>query len=793
MAGVPFETVERLCTPATSAAGRELLLRRDEFSNAKAEVEEILRSRTHGLSKELFRAWHKAIRSGTVPPIADPPSRAFAACWNRASKLASAEAHFDQCLQRELKTAREALLDSARTILPPYLVFAAKGLHERLSRQSSSVAGALPPRNKSERAHERTMLLYLQRICAKNDSLSAFGPGEWGKIDKRISLTLTPSSGIAKRESFLERWTAHGAAAALNADPDIRAELSPRLHPNGRLDGDQFVFTETGETVPLNVDMIELLARCDGETSAHSLGVEIELVERLAQQNIVRWEVEVPALEPYAFDVLISDILRWRDGPIRKRWLDLLQPIAGLPAKFARASETVSRVQIMDEACERLEQLGSARKTSGRFLYAATNPICEECFRECGFSIGENLINEIAIDAAPWIDFWRDNYAFVAGRVATGLRPVLDKMSIKKNSAVPLPAFLHACETANRPLTGSGLVGLAHRAFQEVKAAFRERMKAHADRAEHELTTDDCHFLRDTFQYERFDEYTYPSADLQLAAKSIEAVARGEYQWILAELHPPPALLHHGFYWSCPDKAALSDALTKTLFGRPSFHFGFFAADFTATTTVHLFDALPGCCNFVAPQRGHPSWPIVRPAEAEVYVDQTSGDVCLRKIETREYLGSFARNWIIPLGFHPFQFGMAPHMPRLRCGKVIVQRRSWTITLDEIGKGDFTGVSRDLVLAIEHLRAQRDLPRFVYIRPTEQALRRSGAEGRDKDTKPVFVDLESYLFLEIFHRWLTKSGELEVTEMLPDPDHLLWKEADGRRSFELRTLIIPRS
>ncbi|HAF03117.1 MAG TPA: hypothetical protein DCG89_04895, partial [Spartobacteria bacterium] len=393
MAGVPFETVERLCTPATSAAARELLVRSEEFSQAKSEVEEILRSRTHGLSKELFRAWHKAIRSGTVPPIADPPSRAFAICWDRASKLASAEAHFDQCLQRELEIAREALHDSARTILPAYLVFAAEGLHERLSRQFSPVVGALPPRNKSERAHERTMLLYLQRICAKNDSLSAFGPGGWGKIDKQISgITLTPASGIAQRESFLERWTAHGAAAALNADPDIRAELSPRLHPNGRLDGDQFVFTETGETVPLDVHMIELLARCDGETPAYSLGLEIKLLEQLAQQNIVRWEVEVPALEPYAFDVLISDILQWRDGPTRKRWLDLLQPIAILPARFAQATETVSRIQIMDEACERLEQLGSARKTSDRFLYSATNPICEECFRECRFSINESLI-----------------------------------------------------------------------------------------------------------------------------------------------------------------------------------------------------------------------------------------------------------------------------------------------------------------------------------------------------------------------------------------------------------------
>jgi hypothetical protein len=112
--------------------------------------------------------------------------------------------------------------------------------------------------------------------------------------------------------------------------------------------------------------------------------------------------------------------------------------------------------------------------------------------------------------------------------------------------------------------------------------------------------------------------------------------------------------------------------------------------------------------------------------------------------------------------------------------------------LEELGEGDFTGVSRALVVAVEKLRARRDLPRHIYLRPSEQSLRRSGAEGRDKDTKPVYVDLESYLFLEIFHRWLTKAGELEVTEMLPDPEQLLWQEKDGHRTFELRTQIVPR-
>jgi hypothetical protein len=335
------------------------------------------------------------------------------------------------------------------------------------------------------------------------------------------------------------------------------------------------------------------------------------------------------------------------------------------------------------------------------------------------------------------------------------------------------------------------MVGLAHLAFQEVKAAFREQMRNRPEADEWELTAEDCHFIRRNFEYPKFDEYTYPSADMQISARSVEAVGRGEYQWVLAELHPPVALLHHCFYWSCTDRAELSQALASTTCGCPAFHYGFFAADFSAHTTVRWIDALPKLMNFVAPQRGKSHWNTVPPAEAEVYIDEQTGDVCARKRGSREYLGSFARSWIIPLGFHPFLFGRSPHMPRLRCGKVIVQRRSWTINLEELPTGNYTGISRALILAIEALRAAKGWPRHIYIRPSEQALRRSGAEGRDKDTKPVYIDLESYLFLEIFYRWLTKSGELDVTEMLPTPDQLLWQEADGRRTFELRTQIVP--
>jgi hypothetical protein len=735
MAGVAFENVLRLGTPRSIELARSLAEARGARAHAKKAVEKFFQSRERLLSPDAYRALRVAVHDDKAPAAVggeQPPI--FTTYASAANAVAALETQLDETLVGEVTMARAALFEASRAILVPYLVFGAEGVRGLLIDQltKTSPAASLPPRNNAARKVEQSLLLYLQRVAAKNDTFSEFGPSSWGRVDPDASgLQLEPNAGVTAREVFFERWTAHATAAAMNADPEVGAGL------NGSA-------------------------------------------------------IQVPALEPHALEVLFADVQNWPEGHARARWTALLTPLMELPLRFAASSAVSERSEILGEARSRLHSLGAPRGGSERFLYAATNPIGEECCRHTEFRISEGLIDQVSEDAAPWIDLWRDSYAFIASRVAAGLRQVLEKAAPGKG-VMPLPAFLQACEMARLPLTGPGLVALAVIAFQEVKAAFRERLRPHLGQALYDLTVDDCHVVRNHFQYPRFDEYTYPSADLQIAAASADAVSSGGYDWVVSELHPPVAMLHHGFYWGCPDKPLLNDAFASTVFGKPNFHFGFFAADFTSHTTVRIFDALPQLSNFVAPQRANPKWRFIPPGETEVYVEGATGDVAVRKADSGEPLGSFARAWVIPLGFHPFQFGIAPHTPRLRCGRVIVQRRSWTVTVEEFPTGHYTGISRDLVSAVERLRASRDWPRYIYIRPTEQALRRSGAEGRDKDTKPVFVDLESYLFLEIFHRWLVKAGELEVTEMLPAPDQLPWREADGHHTFELRTMIVPRS
>jgi len=783
MAGVPFDVLEPIATPRSLALARELGEGARALDAASRIALGVIKRGGGGLAPEdrlrVQNAIGMRLFPGELPAGGAPEIAAFVAALAAQDRL---RARHDETAREELAAAARALHAAARRFMPDYAVFASTSV-ETLAFDGGTDA---PASAGWEREPDRHLLLYLQRLATKNETFSAFGPSAWGTVDRAAKgLRLEPGTGL-RRQAFLERWVADAVVAAMNRDPSVRPELAPRLHPAGRLEDGAFVRLDTGARVALDPAARALALRCDGRTPAHALPGDGGLAA-LADAGVLLWAAECPRYVVDRVGVLIADVARWRDGEARRRWQPLLAALAAIPPSFERETDAGRRRALMQRVRTILADLGAPEAAAPqRTLYRASNPVGEECVRDCTFVLGGDAAREVAADAAPWLDLWRDVFAFAAHRANARLS-ALHAAAGPRAGGVPLPAFLRAAEAAGLPLTANGLPGLAYLAFLEVKAAFAEATAGRPDAREWTLTAADCAFLRGRREFPRFDPFTFPSADLQLAARSVADVAAGRHRWVLAELHLPPVALQHGVYWACPDPAAF-ERWVRAVAGGPFVDWGFLPADLTNHTLLH-FEAAPDLWTYAGPGAISSRWRSARPADVEVVVGE-DGDVRMRA--GGRDLGSFARSWVLALGFHPFILARAPHTPRLTLGRVVVQRETWTLGRGDLSRTRYELASPELARDVERIRAGRGIPRYVYVRPTDAAVRRLGAGGRDKDVKPVFVDLESYPFLDVLARWMAKHGELEIAEMLPAPDELPWREADGRRTFELRVLVAPR-
>lgn len=792
LAGAPFELLERLETRESNRLARRTIEQEDALRAHAKELLAALRAAPASLpAGDLHRARTKIGQAQAIPAfVAEtlPAGRAYAEAH---AVLERTRAELSRALDREVAAARRSLGDSAASILRRFLVFSSGGINEAVEAEASAVTGGGTGNSKDRQRYE-ALALYLQRICAKNDTISEFGPVGWGTVSPiGQRMRIAPRPGIVRRETYVERWVVDVLASILDADPDVRPELAPRLHPDGRLEGDRFIREDKDTERALDPEAVEVLRRCDGATPAHVIGHR-EKLEELARHEVVIWAVEPLAFDAHRADALAEQIRAWRDGPARRRWLPVVDGLLAFARRFAVETDPDERVAIMDEARAKVVECGGEAKASSRALYTATNPIGEDCVRECGFELGAAAADELARDAAPWFDLWRDTFNFVAWRVGQKVRELYE-CAPRRRGRVSLPSFLRHCAQRGVDIEGLGIVLLARAAFREVNEVFRVEVCAGRDAAaaEWELTAGDCSVLRRRFEFPTFNEFTWPSADVQIAASSPETFARGEREWVIGELHNDMVLLQHCFFHSCPAPELLREAFRRLTAGRT---LGLLTSGYDPAChiTLHYCEAYGDRLRFLETKtrvRATHGAIALRPAMAEVHLDEAMADVRIKATESGEDLGSFARGWWIGAGFHPFVFPLGAHAPRLRLGKVIVQRQSWTVSADALLASD--GTARSTCLAVERLRSERGWPRHVYIRPTPEALARAG-KSWDKDVKPIFVDFESFVFSRIFHRWLLKHGELEVSEMLPRADQLVWREADGSRSFELRALVMPR-
>jgi hypothetical protein len=597
--------------------------------------------------------------------------------------------------------------------------------------------------------------------------------------------------GIATRCLEVERWVVIGLIEAMNADPEVRAEVCPRLHPDAIVDGDRAVRVDLRDSpIALTAGDRELLRRCDGATPAHQLGDPAALA-RLVELGVAVWELERFAVDASPLAGLIADVAGWRDREVRTRWASRLEHLRALAGELGTTDGAPRRRAVIARFRAALAELGVAERDRGRTLYSAGNPISENCFRECGIELGAREVDRLIADASPWFDLFHDAYALAVARAFDRYREVA-AAAPRHAGRLSYAALVAFARTRDLDLeTDAALVRIANETFAEIKRDLGDALAGRADAPEWELTVEDCHVLRRRHQLPAVDELSYPQADLQLAAASLDELAAGRYTWVVAELHHAFIPLQHLLYWSCPDKPAVHSAMAASLDHKPYAVRGSLTGQPVHIAGEAVLWATPRP-TFVGRGRPKPGWRAVRPADAEVVIDDDARDIRLRA-PGGDDLGSLIRTFRVLMGMHPFfPFERTPHAPRLRVGGTVVQRRAWTVTSAELGEPRPIGLSPSFVVGVERLRRDRGVPRWVFARARPERYRTYDVLARDKDLKPLYLDLESPLFLEIFERRLRKYGELVVSEMLPAPDQLVWSEPDGRFVFELRTSVVPR-
>ncbi len=137
----------------------------------------------------------------------------------------------------------------------------------------------------------------------------------------------------------------------------------------------------------------------------------------------------------------------------------------------------------------------------------------------------------------------------------------------------------------------------------------------------------------------------------------------------------------------------------------------------------------------------------------------------------------------------PVRDGVA-HRPRVRLGPLVLRRRTWTVPAAELSglasrpAGPPVGADREAeeMLAWQRWRRRHGLPERVFA--TVRPPRGTGAAG--PRPKPQLLDFGSPLSVGAFRDGLTRpDAAVELTEMLPSPDQLHVRSADGAHVAEL--------
>jgi hypothetical protein len=795
-AGFDARLVEPLASPRCAAAADAVLAARDSLEEARAAAITALGQALDAAPDEPQRRQTvralKHLRHGR--PLDDAhvvPEPARKGLLAAAARLERAQRDLD----REFHSAVTETAEHIRAvILDPRLreaVLLQNAPALRAVERSLARAGPIK-RTKKERQGQELIASYLQRYCLKNDTIGFFGPVGWATFAPKVrGIEVRPGPELIKRSSvYFENWAIEALAQRLSRDHACLPSLRPRLLPLFEIEGDQLLAPGGGRIALSQLDA-HIMRRCDGERSARQLALELlarpelglarpedvyDALHRLVARRTVSWTIELPsvahpeqwlrrALESIEAEPFKSEALAQLDQLEAGR--DAVERALGDPERVSDA------LQALDETFERLT--GRSAQHSAGQMYAGRTLVYLDCERDLEARIGGDIVAALAGPLALVLASarWLTHHAAACYREAFG--SIYEELSQRLGAAVPLTVFFSRAQ----PLLLDPRARVLNRPVEEFGARWRGILRLAAEQRVAHYTSHELRAaVEEAFAAPRagWEVGRYHSPDVMIAAASAEAIARGDYQAVMGELH----LAMHTF----------RGAFTLAQHPRPE----------ELQAAIDADSSSPGI-SLVPPR----AWPRATGRTSLALVPRHNHHVEI----SHDTLSSAARARTLsvaalvvedtPLGLHVRTrdgrlsvdvvdfFGevlsasmsdvmktvlAGAHVPRLVIDNVVLLRESWTVGVQAL---DFVDLDDEQERYAEARRWKRSLglPRRVFASVAVE-------------TKPFFVDFDSPIYVEIFVKMLRRQrasaseAVVALSEMLPGPDQLWLRDRDQR-------------
>jgi hypothetical protein len=668
-----------------------------------------------------------------------------------------------------------------------------------------------PPENKqNKKARQREELLasYIQRYCAKNDSIGFFGPIGWGKIsDKSEAITVKPGADLlAARSVYFEDWCITTLAESL-AQEALRPWFVPRPIPHLRLEG-SVLHLPMGGMVQISGEETAVLAACDGQKTTREIVWEIvsqpdnniqneaevyNLLQKLHDDHRLVWSFEVSTKHAFPEKNLRQLLERIDDPAIRSSALHALDELEsardGVAAAAGNVIELDSALNELNATFTRLTGAYATRR-SGQ-VYAGRTLVYEDCRRDITVEIGDGLLHDLEmpfkhlLTSIRWYTFNAIKLYQTAFRKA--FRDILAQFPEKAGAkTVDLPTFwlwIQPLFFGDGPLPIDSLKALFQKKWDSVLSLPEgERHVSYASTALQSRVQALFPAPRTSWQISR-----HHTPDVMLAAPSVEAIQQGDYTAVLGEFHigtnglagscffnqhPSPEKLAQNFYADWPQARVIPVAsggemaqTSRTQFVVPSLH---------DVQIVFSHDQVP------QPQL---KWLLSR----ELAVEEAGNSLVVRTRDGRyhfDIVDVFAQ-YINSIILNHFKItSQRSYTPRISIDKLVVQRESWRFPANSLPFAFEMELDRQFLEARQWMQ-HHGMPRFIFVKtPIEP--------------KPIYVDFASPIYVRMFAKLIrqTVQSELDnphiaISEMYPAHDQLWLVDADGKRyTSELRLVVL---